>query len=60
MRPTRRSQPYRKGAETRTGGSALSAMLKGRPAFMPNPQQLHRDLHRTSRHMAGAMRKKRK
>lgn len=60
MYATRRSQPYRKHAETRTAGPALSAMLKGKPTFMANPQQAHRDLHRTSRHMAAAMRKRKR
>jgi hypothetical protein len=40
MNPTRRTQPYRKGAREQT--SALSAMLAGRPMYLPNPQDVQR------------------
>lgn len=33
-------QPYRKGP--RMPGAALSAMLRGRPAYLPNPQDTRR------------------
>lgn len=36
MKPSRRSQPYRKGAPTRAGG-ALSAMLRGRAMVGTKP-----------------------
>lgn len=34
------SQPYRKGP--RMPGAALSAMLRGKPASLPNPQDAKR------------------
>ena len=37
---TRREQPYRR--KRRRPGSALDAMLKGGPGFLPNPQDLRR------------------
>jgi hypothetical protein len=37
---TRRAQPYRR--KTRPQGPTLSAMLKGAPAFLPNPMDQHR------------------
>lgn len=40
MKPTRATQPYRKGA--REQSSALSAMLAGRPTYLPNPQDIQR------------------
>jgi len=42
MKSTRRSQPYRKGA--RHPGAALTAMLRGKPTFLPNPQDASRKL----------------
>lgn len=40
-------QPYRRGA--RVPGAALTAMLKGRPAFLPNPQDARRKVQRRAR-----------
>jgi hypothetical protein len=51
--PTRQSQPYRKGV--RHPSVALLAMLRGRPFFMPNPQDLSRAQHL----MAAARRRQR-
>jgi hypothetical protein len=40
---TRRAQPYRRRrAHGRPMGPTLSAMLKGAPAYLPNPQDQHR------------------
>lgn len=50
MKPTRTSQPYRKGA--RQPGPALSAMTKGAPAFLPNPAALTRMAQRRARRKA--------
>lgn len=36
----KQAQPYRKGA--RMPGAALGAMLKGKPKYLPNPQDLTR------------------
>jgi hypothetical protein len=38
---TRRGQPYRK-KRPRPQGPTLTAMLKGSPAFLPNPMDLRR------------------
>lgn len=43
MRPTRRTQPYRKG-QRRRGGLADAMMRAGRPAGAPNPQDQQRQL----------------
>jgi hypothetical protein len=45
---TRRAQPYRR-KHTRVPGPSLTAMLKGRPAFLPNPQDVKRDLLKKSK-----------
>jgi hypothetical protein len=42
MKMTRRSQPYRKRRHHRQQGPSLSAMLKGAPLFLPNPQDQKR------------------
>lgn len=39
---TRRAQPYRKKKKGRPQGPTLSAMLKGGPAFLPNPMDAKR------------------
>lgn len=39
------AQPYRRGA-VRPAGPALDAMLAGKPALMPNPQDAMRALQR--------------
>lgn len=43
MRPTRRSQPYRKGAAPIIG-PARDAMRAGKPAGSPNPMDVQRKL----------------
>jgi hypothetical protein len=43
MRPTRRSQPYRKGVP-RPQGRTLAAMLRGSSATMGNPQDVQREM----------------
>lgn len=41
---TRRAQPYRRRrAHGRPMGATLSAMLKGAPAYLPNPQDQRRE-----------------
>ena len=47
MRPTRRTQPYRRGA--RAPGQALAAMLRGRTLYGHNPMDLRRGMHRRPR-----------
>jgi hypothetical protein len=37
-----RAQPFRRGSENRQAGPSLSAMVKGAPAFLPNPQDAKR------------------
>lgn len=44
MRPTRRTQPYRKGLATKMMGPAHSAMTRGAPAGLQNPQDVPRTL----------------
>lgn len=44
MRPTRRSQPYRKGLATKLAGPASDAMKRGAPAGMANPMDAKRSL----------------
>jgi hypothetical protein len=39
---SRRTQPYRKHKKHRPKGQTLSAMLKGAPVFLPNPQDQKR------------------
>lgn len=39
---TRRAQPYRRKKKGRPQGPTLSAMLKGGPAFLPNPMDAKR------------------
>jgi hypothetical protein len=41
------SQPYKRGA--RQPGSALSAMLRGKPTYLPNPQDAKRKAQRQAR-----------
>jgi hypothetical protein len=41
------TQPYRKGP--RMPGAALSAMLRGSPRYLPNPQTAKRRVQRISR-----------
>lgn len=49
------SQPYRKGP--RMPGAALSAMLRGKPAYLPNPQDVNR---RAMKHRGARRRRKRR
>ncbi len=42
MRPSRKSQPYKKGQGARAPSAPLAAMQKGRTAFGYNPQDLPR------------------
>jgi hypothetical protein len=44
MKPTRRTQPYRKGLATKMAGPAHSAMTRGAPAGLQNPQDVKRTL----------------
>lgn len=46
MKPTRATQPYRKGA--RQPGSALAAMLRGRTLYGQNPADVRRVSQRKS------------
>jgi hypothetical protein len=46
MKRTRRGQPYRKRRLDRQQGPSLSAMLKGAPAFLPNPQDAKRNFQK--------------
>ncbi len=47
MKPSRRTQPHRKGG--RAPGSALSAMLAGKPKFMVNPMDAKRRMQKKRR-----------
>lgn len=42
MKMTRRTQPYRRRRKNRPQGQTLTAMLAGRPVFLPNPQDAKR------------------
>lgn len=46
MKPTRRTQPYRKTGKVRPAGTTLASMLAGRPATAPNPQDSKRRLRK--------------
>lgn len=54
MRPTRRAQPYKRGAAARGPGAALSAMLAGATASGINPANQQRAMakRRSSLHAA--------
>jgi hypothetical protein len=41
------AQPYKRGA--RQPGAALSAMLRGKPTYLPNPQDVKRKAQRQAR-----------
>lgn len=45
MKPTRKTQPYRKG-KAREAGPTLRSILEGKPAFMPHPSQSRRRLRK--------------
>lgn len=47
MKPSRRTQPYRRG--DRAPGAALRAMLLGKPFFLANPADYQRQLRRLMR-----------
>lgn len=53
MRPTRRTQPYRKGP--REAGDPLRAMLIGSPEYLPNPQDVARETQVQARKQRAAM-----
>lgn len=53
MIPTRATQPYRRGP--REPGSALQAMLAGKPGFLPNPMDLERETMKRARGGLGAL-----
>lgn len=46
---TRRTQPHRRGSDVRVPGPALSAMLAGQPASLPNPMDQQRRVQRDGR-----------
>lgn len=52
MRPTRRTQPYR-AKRGRPPGSTLVAMLRGKPAYLPNPQDVKRRTLRAAKRRRG-------
>jgi hypothetical protein len=52
MRATRRTQPYR-AKRGRQPGPALTAMLRGGPAHLPNPQDIKRRTQRLSKRRGG-------
>jgi hypothetical protein len=56
VRPSRRSQPYRKGLGTKLAGAAHDAMLRGRAQGMSNPQ----DVKRLGQKMARRVRPRRR
>lgn len=45
MKPSRKTQPYRKG-KVRPPGTTLASMLAGKPKFGPNPQDAKRRLRK--------------
>lgn len=51
MKPSRTTQPYRRGA--RIGGPVLSSMLKGATASGSNPADVQRGLARMARARTG-------
>lgn len=46
---TRRQQPYRKGAATRSSGLALQAMTRGKQASGMHPMHAHRQLQKRAK-----------
>lgn len=58
MKPTRRSQPYRKAAQTRGPGSVLTAMLAGRTAMGTNPADQKRSMQKRGSALARALSKR--
>lgn len=45
MKPTRKTQPYRKG-KTRPSGPTLCSILLGKPGFAPHPLDAQRKLQK--------------
>lgn len=45
MKPTRKTQPYRR-SKTRPAGATLEAILRGQPATMPHPSASRRRLRK--------------
>lgn len=58
MKPTKRSQPYRRGAGTRGPGSVLSAMLAGRTAAGTNPADQKRSMQKRGSALSRALSKR--
>lgn len=52
MKPTRRTQLYRKGG-MRPPGGALTAMMRGRPATSPHPSAAMREAQRKRKKRLG-------
>lgn len=44
-----RAQPFRRGSDNRQAGPSLDAMVKGAPAFLPNPQDAKRAAQKRAR-----------
>jgi hypothetical protein len=56
MKPTRTTQPYRRKS-VRPVGPALSAMLRGKPAYRAHPLEAKRKLRRYQRANAASVRR---
>jgi hypothetical protein len=54
MQPTRATQPHRKNTG-RVPSPALAAMLRGAPAFLPNPMDVNRRTMSTQNFLAGLL-----
>lgn len=59
MKPTRRTQPYRK-KRPRPQGKTLAAMLRGEPANRPHPLNAKRKLTKNRGRIQAAVRRARK
>lgn len=59
MKPTRRTQPYRKG-RPRPTGATLQAMLRGKPAYRQHPLEAQRKLRKNRRAIQAAVRRSRR
>lgn len=58
MRPTRRTQPYRKG-RPRKPGPTLGAMLRGEPVNRPHPLNARRKLQKNRKQIQATVRRSR-
>lgn len=54
MQPTRATQPFRRDTG-REPGPALAAMLRGAPAFLPNPMDVQRRTMKAQTYLAGLL-----